>query len=576
MSSTVITCQNDTYLNSSSASTNFASAGLLKTKPWDTASPIYIPIFQFVIPQGIQYKKISSVKMQYRIYQYDYRASITGAEYRGFSANSIVDTVITYANQYTYGTYTEPHSVDFRFTLAGPDTSYQLSSYATAVSDITPLFVNNVINGIFSVAVNLNGANLYTTIHGNSMSLPAQLTIEYEDVLPGDPILIYPVEAYVNQDQQVKFKWAHNTESGAYQNGYELQWKKSTDESWTTLTSGTGLTNSYTAPAGTFPTGVMNWRCRTTDILSQVSNYSTSSFVVKGKPLAPVISDVKNDALTEIKWSASEQVAYESELYKDGVMILSNSRSTEENSYKPLIFLADGRYEFRIRIMNSYNIWSDWTSKVFTISTTKPIKPDIAVSVNGHVARIVLDAPGYIYRVEDGKEKLIAISAEGTYEDYELNCNKRTGYFVRVYDVGYTDSNTVYVTTQFDGFIVTNGTDTVQITESTETFIPFYEESSKESELIYYSGREYPVIESGEFLQRVIKRTCSIDEDQYNKLLKVYHSNDNIIYKDNRGCRMNCHMSKPNRTNSFALGKYTTELTFTQIDRKDVSINEES
>lgn len=577
MSSTTITCQNDTYLYLGSQNANYSSATKLKSKTWEKDdTTFYIPIFQFSIPENLVYKKISKVTIQYKIEVTNNIAGTWGAYFRAFSADQMVDTVITYANQYNYGVYTEPIEFSRQVTLAEEGGGYPNPSTTTVSADITSLFSNNVNNNIFSIAINVITTSNDVVIWAYGTSSPVTLTIEYEDVLPGEPIIIYPVDAYVSQDQPIRFSWAHNTESGAYQNAYELQWKKSNEESWTNLAIGTGTQNSYTAAADTFPTGIINWRVRTTDILGQVSDYSTASFIVKGKPLAPIISETKNDALTEIKWSSSEQVVYESELYKDGVRLLNDAKSTEENSYNPLMFLADGTYEFRIRIMNVYNIWSDWTSKIFTISTTKPSKPTISVSLNGYCVKIVIDTPGYIYRIEDGKETLIALSEAGTYEDYEIICNKRTGYFVRSYNVGYTDSDITYVTANFDGFIVTNGIDSVQITESIETFIPFYEESSKTSELIYYSGREYPIMETGEFSERIIRRTCSIDEEQYKKLLKIYYSDLDIIYKDNRGCIMSCQMSKPNRTNSFVFDKYTTEIAFTQIYRKGVSIDEES
>lgn len=291
MSKTItITCTQDTYLDSSSNS-DFSNASLLKSKRWyPSDTPGVIPILQFNIPSEVRYSKIISAKVYYTMQQVDAIDTIYGAHVRAFSASSIVVGNIRYNNYSTYGAFTEPIDLVEQVILSTVGGGYP-SSYSTSV-DVASLLQNNIINDIFTIAINLKCNYLYTRIMGYGSSSPVTLKIEYENVIPDPPTLLYPSDVYLNQDKPITFKWVYNTQSGAKQNKAELDWKKSTDLSWTSLTSINGTNNTYTVLANTFPVDQIYWRCRTTDELGQVGGYSVTSFLIKGKPLSPFITNI--------------------------------------------------------------------------------------------------------------------------------------------------------------------------------------------------------------------------------------------------------------------------------------------
>lgn len=565
-----ITCTQDTYLDSSS-NADYSNASLLKSKRWYPGdTPSYIPIVQFDIPSDVKYSKIISAKIYYTMQQVDAIDTIYGAHIRAFSASSIIVSNIRYNNYPTYGTFTEPLVIDDQVILSTVGGGYS-STYSTS-ADVTSLLQNNIINDIFTVAINLRCNYLNTRIRGYGSTSPITLEIEYENVIPDPPTLMYPVDVYLNQDLPISFKWVYNTQSGAKQAKVELEWKKNSDSVWTPLAT-VSSSNTYIASANAFPVSQIDWRCRTTDELGQVGEYSSASFLIKGKPLAPFITNIANDSLTTIEWNATDQIAREIMLIKNGVVIDSSRQSTADNTYLPNLFLDDGTYEFRIRIMNSYNLWSDYTSKIFNISTNKPSKPAIKTLLNGSEVTIISEQAGYLYRVEDGISVLIHVFSEaGSYIDREVKSNVKTGYFLRVYNVGFTDSSINYVVSKYHGFILDNGIVKVNIYKSKEDYVPFSQSLLKVRSLNHYSGREFPVEEIGEFKEMIISRTCYVDLKQYNKMLELYYSSSPIIYRDDKGRRFQCSIESINITNEFLDRGYNIVFTLNKLNEEEVSI----
>lgn len=260
-------------------------------------------------------------------------------------------------------------------------------------------------------------------------------------------------------------------------------------------------------------------------------------------------------------------------LIKDGIVIDNNRLSTADSMYLPNLFLKDGTYEFRIRIMNSYNLWSDYTSKIFTISTSKPAKPSIKTLLNGSEVMIVSEQKGYLYRVEDGVNTLIKVFDEaGTYIDKHIKSNVKTGYFLRVYDKGYTDSSISYVVPKYYGFILENEILKLNIFKSKEDYVPFSQSVSKTQSLNYYSGREYPVEEIGEFKEMSITRTFYADIKEYSKLLEMRYSNSPLLYRDDKERRFKCTITSMIISNEFLDQGYNVSITLNKLNEEEVSI----
>ncbi|WP_312373017.1 hypothetical protein [Lachnoclostridium sp.] len=573
MATQSLRCSVDTYISIGDNS-NHSTATKLKTDNWpaDQKNPTrYATVLQFEIPNILRFKKINSVKLSVTI-KTDVGSGFGAVYYRAYTASaSIAD--LSYTNYANRGSVSSP-ILDIQTVSLNPGTSY------TKERDITEIFTNNVVNNLFSVMVNVPNPNiddLYILSNENSSNYPI-LTIDYEDVLPVPPTLLYPVDVYVDSDRELTFRWTFNTMSQSKQKGYLLQWKRSDDSNWYILSSETTERSTYTAPANTFTTGQIEWKLRTIDEIDQVSDFSSSLFVVKGKPSLPVITSIKNDTLTVIEWTASDQVGYEAEIKKDGEVIYKSDKSTKETILKPNLFLPDGNYELRLRTINSYGLWSNFASRIFTISTAKPNKPSVSVSINGDIAYISAEFNtdvAYLYRMDTEEIILIAKLTDKKYVDTAIRCNMHSKYFVRAYNVGFTDSIQVVALATTNGFIVSDSKDIIRIDLSEERYIPFAEELSKEFDLVEYSGRKDPVVEDGEHERQVITRNAFINEEQYAKLRKMFNTSTIVLYRDNRGIKLWCKITRLSRKNAMLDMGYNIDISFTKVFYKEgIEVNE--
>ncbi|WP_312372049.1 hypothetical protein [Lachnoclostridium sp.] len=566
-------CYEDTYISIADNS-NHSTATKLKTDNWpaDQKNPTrYAAVLQFAIPNEIRFKKINSVKLSVTI-KSDIGSGFGAVYYRAYAASSSI-AELTFNNYASRGSVSSP-ILDKQTVSLNPGESY------TKERDITELFMNNVVNNLFSVMVNVPNPNiddLYILSNENSSSYPL-LTIEYEDVLPVTPTLLYPVDVYADSDRELTFRWSFNTLTLSKQKGYVLQWRKSGESNWYTLSSETTNRMIYATPANTFPTGQIEWRLQTIDEIDQVSGFSVAQFVIKGKPSLPVITSIKNDALTVIEWTASDQVGYEAEIKKDGEIIYKSAKSTQETNLKPNLFLLDGSYELRLRTINSYSLWSNFASRIFTINTTKPNKPSISVSINGDIVNINTEFDtntAYLYRIDPEEIILIAKLTDKKYIDTAIRCNEHSKYFVRSYNGGFTDSNQAVALALTSGFIVSDKYDIVRVDLSEERFIPFSEELSKEFDLVEYSGRIDPVVEDGEHERQVITRNAFVNEEQYAKLRRMFYKSTVVLYRDNRGIKLWCKITRLNRTNATLDMGYNIDISFTKVFYNEgVEVNE--
>lgn len=159
-----------------------------------------------------------------------------------------------------------------------------------------------------------------------------------------------------------------------------LDGKMQSATAWNSSTV-TSSNKYHTMDASSFANGVLEWRVKTYNAKGLSSEFSTAQFFVVGKPPTPEISSVKNNAITEIRWEAAkaEEVAAQVRITKNAVTIYDSGRIAGgiNDVYIPDIMLSDGMYAALLRISNLYDMWSDWISRTFTISGTKPNKPTL-------------------------------------------------------------------------------------------------------------------------------------------------------------------------------------------------------
>ena len=576
MSTTTISCTRDTYVSKYSKNTNHAGASRLLTgKTLDAGiigeNTIQTALLQFAIPKEIQYKQMTKAVLHY-YYGSDLpsTAVMSGVYYTPYLIDNTT-AAITYNTVGALGTLGENKKVSRSYT--GGD---------WIAEDITDIFTNNLTNGIFSVFIGAgqpmssdNESTTYSYIGGISGGSGSYLEITYEDVEQLPPTITYPVDVYVRQGEPVLFSWVYNSLTAATQASVTLEWKAESATTYNVINL-TQTAQSYMADIE-FPAGTIDWRIKVTNDVGEISAYSEAKFVVIGKPAIPVITDVKNQALTEITWNASDQCVYEI-IISDAVgnVLVSETVHSGETSYKPQMFLANGAYNIRLRTKNSIELWSDYTSKTVTINAVAPVQPTLSLNVEQNRVRITTEheADAAVLRSENnGAFEVIALLAAGEteYVDETVKSGATYTYKVRAYSAGYSDSSSRSVSFKFEGIYLQSGSDTLHLTMAEDKFLAHTETLSREVVLTHYSGRALPMAERGEHRTRKIQKKAYISLEDKKRFEAIIDA-DEIFYRDKDGNAFACVIGTPQYTRYQDRGYHVT-FEATEVEREGVVVN---
>lgn len=576
MSTITIYCTRDTYVSSYSKNTNHAGASRLLTSESATSAVIgkstkQTALLQFSIPKDVQYKQITKAVLHY-YYGSDYPHTTTGVDYTPYLIDNVT-AAITYNTVDALGTLGERKSVN-----------RSCSGGTWMAEDITDIFTNNLTNGIFSVFV---GAGLTTQDDNESVSIAyiggvngskdSYLVITYEDVEQLSPTITYPVDVYVRQGEQVLFSWVYNSLTAATQASVTLEWKAESATEYNVINL-TQNAQSYLADIE-FPAGTIDWRIKVTNDVGETSTYSEAKFVVIGKPAIPVITDVKNQTLTEITWNASDQCVYEI-IISDSVgnVLISEIVHSGEMSYKPQMFLANGAYNIRLRTKNSIELWSDYTSKTVIISAVAPVQPILSMNVEQNRVRILAEhdagtSVAVLRSENNGAFKVIAVLGDGEteYMDETVKSGASYTYKVRAYSAGYSDSSSRSASFKFEGIYLQGNGDTLHLTMAEEKFFTHTETLSLEMVLTHYSGRIHPMVEKGEHRTRRIQKKAYVSFEDKKRFEAIIEA-DEILYRDKDGNSFACVIGTPQYTRYQDRGYHVT-FEATEVEREGVVIN---
>lgn len=250
-----------------------------------------------------------------------------------------------------------PASGTFEYRLKGASstTTAAATISSTTISYTAPAntFAAGEYEYRFSVTDNL-GQTVYT----------AWSSFDTRDTVP-TATADEPSGNLLDGDQPISFRWTHINESGSAQTKAELQ-KSADGSTWTALTTVTGSANEYSAPAGTFASGTWFWRVRTYNLDNAAGAWSdAASFVTVSAPSTPKVI-VQASPRPLITWQTNEQSAYQIQL--DTAVGTTDYGSGK--SWRSPIYLDDGLHVARVRVQNSYGVWSEWGSATFTVSHT--------------------------------------------------------------------------------------------------------------------------------------------------------------------------------------------------------------
>lgn len=321
-------------------------------------------------------------------------------------------------------------------------------------------------------------------------------------------------------DQPISFRWTHINESGSAQTKAELQ-KSADGSTWTALTTVTGAANEYSAPAGTFASGTWFWRVRTYNLDNAAGAWSdVASFVTVSAPSTPKVI-VQASPRPLITWQTNEQSAYQIQL--DTAVGTTDYGSGK--SWRSPVYLDDGLHVARVRVQNSYGVWSEWGSATFTVNHTASGAVVLTVDAD-HRAELSWSYAGswtefVVYR--DGVA--IAKTTDYSYtDDYSVNTVR---YQVRAcasdgtYNYSLSNEVTVSVMPETVMLSALGSGKWLFLRLSTAQHRTNTIKASRTFSLTHLSGRKFPEAEQTEFCDRSISVSYATDDEDEKAALEA-------------------------------------------------------
>lgn len=322
-------------------------------------------------------------------------------------------------------------------------------------------------------------------------------------------------------DQPISFRWTHINESGSAQRMAVLQ--KSTDGStWSELARIHNSANEYIAPAGTFTSGTWFWRVRTYNRDGVTGVFSdAASFIVVSAPSTPKVI-VQASPRPLITWQTNEQSAYQIQL--DTAVDTTDYGSGKR--WRSPVYLDDGLHVVRVRVQNSYGIWSEWGSATFTVShPTNVAKVTLVVDAD-HRAELAWSYTGswrtfIVYR--DGVA--IAKTTDYSYtDDYSVGTVR---YQVRAcasdgtYNYSLSNEVTVSVMPETVMLSALGSGKWLFLRLSAAQHRTNTIKASRTLSLTHLSGRKFPEAELTEFCDRSISVSYATDDEDEKAALEA-------------------------------------------------------
>ena len=418
----------------------------------------------------------------------------------------------------------------------------RVSSPLTKDISITSLYNGDLSASEFTLCVAVGEFGKDPSTYGSNTVQPEScyLEVTYEAGTQPAPTPLYPKDITLVESATTLFSWQFNSDTEAVQTAAELQYKNVNDENYTTVSltqSGYSYVLNQALPVGSY-----QWRVKATNDAGTSSAYSdVAYFNVIGKPASPIINEPENKTLTRISWNTTNQQSCEIILAdQTGKELYHETLATSESLYDPNFFLS-GQYLFSVRVMNASMMWSDWAQRAFTISASGPTAATVSLANVAGDPAVTLSytlpdgISAVLMRSQGGAEKVIAhlSQLDATYRDDTVAANIAYSYWIRTYDEGYTDTTHINTSISFEGAIL-NGTDaSLNLKTSDEKFLPHSEDISRDYALLSLSGREYPMIERGEFTKVEFSRRFQVS-GTHKKVLDALSKEESLFYRDTK------------------------------------------
>lgn len=371
-----------------------------------------------------------------------------------------------------------------------------------------------------------------------------------------------PVNEYIDGSKEVDFSWTYSISTGTMAERADFQISTNNGVTWEDLGTATDG-GPYTAAPNTLPAGNVLWRVRsynTDDVAGPWSD--PAAIVVRRAPNAPIIAGITTIPQPIVSWQAEGQQAYQLQVGDwDSGTVYGTAKSAQVPYAMP-----EGPALVRLRIQNSFGLWSDWSTAEVTIANQRgePIAVRTRVVLGGVRLTWAIEGDYPTYAIlRDGKE--IATVAGKEYTDY--TGIGRSRYTVRGIntDSTYTDSaDVVEILRPHAGLIAREGVWDWMTLDRRIGSRPAHSGSQQEdATLTWYSGRALPVAEISGHRQVSVQYDYTLPSLSELEKLRAM-SGTKVVYKHRdgelfRGLLGNLSWSR-NR------GRWDVSFTITEVD----------
>lgn len=353
------------------------------------------------------------------------------------------------------------------------------------------------------------------------------------------PRLSSPVGDYIKNGKPITFEWDFVKNTVEEQKAYEIEISLPNE---TKTIKETSSRTSHTVDLKITDSIVVYWKMRVQNNFDDWSDWTERvSFQTIGIPPAPQIMNIDNSNRPTVKWNSREQEAFKlsvEDMKGNVVFITKDILGATVREFKIDKVIPNGKYLFKLSILNAYAIYSEITEYTHIIEPTPIEKPTITIYKSNYFVEITSDyLEGEVLR--DGK--VIGKLKDGKFRDYTgANC-KTYSYQVRAFKddiVGLSDKkgcvtefgefNTLTTVDKLDDFFLIK----YGLNESIKKVYSFEVQGAA----ISLEGKKYPFYEFDNHAMASFNLSFYLENiDQVIKLQSLVEKKKEFLLRENRG-----------------------------------------
>lgn len=353
------------------------------------------------------------------------------------------------------------------------------------------------------------------------------------------PRLSSPVGDYIKNGKPITFKWDFVKNTVEEQKAYEIEISLPNE---TKTIKETSSNASHTVDLKITDSIVVYWKMRVQNNFDEWSNWTDRvSFQTIGIPPAPQIMSIDNSNRPTVKWNSREQEAFKlsvEDMKGNVVFITKDILGATVREFKIDKVIPNGKYLFKLSILNSYAIYSEITEYTHIIEPTPIEKPTITIYKSDYFVEVTSDyLDGEVLR--DGR--VIGKLKDGKFRDYTGANYKTYSYQIRAFKddvVGLSDKkgcvtefgefNTLATVDKLDDFFLIK----YGLNESIKKVYSF----EVQGVAINLEGKKYPFYEFDNHAKASFNLSFYLENmDQVIKLQSLVEKKKEFLLRENRG-----------------------------------------